>query len=360
MVNIKNFDNIRIVALISVLLVHTVLYNVGMSKFSIELSELSFHKNYSQLLLWSLYVNVFKSGTILFFIMSGFLFEMQFVKFNSFSVFIKKKAKSLLRPYLILFVIPTFIIIWIIEPNFGVQESYNLYLIFIKTIEGIFLTNYWFVPALFVTLLINFFIKTKYVLKSLILFIPIWMLTYANLYFKFVLTTAHTVWFIGFFFIFTLGRLMYLYNDRIFNIKLLKNKKQLFLITIIFYVLSNIDSILILKYGHNADYLNTLRMGNILYSFSLFYLLNSLFNDFKFVIPIDVSFYFIYLIHPFVLKISDYFLAKNNILFFNYPSQFIYSILHFLIVITSCVLVQQLFFKLRYKSKPVSQYVLKK
>lgn len=185
------------------------------------------------------------------------------------------------------------------------------------------------------------------------------MLTYANLYFKFVLTTAHTVWFIGFFFIFTLGRLMYLYNDRIFNIKLLKNKKQLFLITIIFYVLSNIDSILILKYGHNADYLNTLRMGNVLYSFSLFYLLNSLFNDFKFVIPIDVSFYFIYLIHPFVLKISDYFLAKNNILFFNYPSQFIYSILHFLIVITSCVLVQQLFFKLRYKSNQYLNMCLK-
>jgi hypothetical protein len=359
MINIKNFDNIRFVALISVLLVHTCLYNVGMDNFRNELSELSFFQNYNQLLLFGLYVNLFKSGTILFFIISGFLFQIQFIKFDSFFVFIKKKSKSLLRPYLILFVIPTFILIWIVEPHYGIKEGYDLYKLCVKTIESIFLTNYWFVPALFVTLVINFFIKTKYVLKSLILFISIWIVAYVNLYFKFVLT-SHTVWFVGFFFVFTLGRLMYLYNERIFNLELLKNKKKLFLITIVFYVISNIEGLLILKYGHNFDYVNTLRVGNILYSFSLFYLLNSLFNDFKVVIPVEVSFYFIYLVHPFVLRISDYVLSKNAILIFDYPSQFIYSILHFSIILTCCVLIQQLFFKLQYESKPIFEHILKK
>lgn len=359
MINSKNFDNIRSVALVFILLIHTVLNNFGIADFTNEITEKSLQVNSNQILMGALYSNLFKPGTVLFFIISGFLFEIQYAKFNSFSVFIKRKAKSLLRPYLILFLIPNFIFIWFIEPNFGVQESYDLlYLIFVKPIKSIFLTNYWFVPALFVTLLINFFIKPKYVLKSLILFIAIWILAYVNLYFKFVLT-AHTVWFTGFFFIFTLGRLIYAYNDKIANFKLI-NKNNLIFAVVLFYIISNIESMIILNYGYNVDCVNTLRIGNILYSFSLFFLLNTLLNEVDFILPIDISFYFVYLIHPFVLKATIFLMLKNNLTVFGYPMQYFYNIIHFLIVITTCVAIQQIFFKLRFKPKYLSEYVFKK
>lgn len=359
MINSKNFDNIRSIALVFILLLHTPLNNIGIAGFTNEMTERSLHVNFNQILMGSLYSNLFKPGTVLFFIISGFLFEMQCVKFTNFRVFIKKKTKSLLRPYLIIFVIPTFIMIGFIEPNLGiVKEKMDIGVLFIRVMKEMFLGNYWFVLALFVTLIINYFIKTKNIFKSLVLFGFIWLMFYVNLCCQFVMT-SHTVWFIGFFFIFTLGRLMFVYNDKIANLKFI-NKNNLILAVIVFYIISNIESMLVLMYGYNVDCINTLRIGNILYSFSLFYLLNILFSEAKFTLPINVSFYFIYLVHPFVLKSTTFLMFKNNLTVFEYPTQYFYNIIHFLIVITTCVAIQQIFFKLRFKSKYLSEYVFKK
>ena len=359
MINSKNFDNIRSVALVLILLLHTALNNIGIIDFTNEITEKSLQVNSSQILMGAFYSNLFKPGTILFFIISGFLFEMQCEKFTNFRVFIKKKTKSLLRPYLIIFVIPIFIIIGFIEPNLGIiKERIDIFILVKKAMDLILFGIYWFVPALFVTLIINYFIKTKNLFKALALFGFIWVFFYINLYCQFVMT-SHTVWFIGFFFIFTLGRLMYVYNDKIANLKFI-NRNNLIFAIILFYIISNIESVLVLMYGYNIDCINTLRVGNILYSFSLFYLLNILFNRVKFTLPIDVSFYFIYLVHPFILKSTTFLMLKNNLTVFEYPIQYFYNIIHFLIVITTCVAIQQIFFKLRFKSKYLSEYVFKK
>ncbi|MBF4492135.1 acyltransferase family protein [Flavobacterium sp. MR2016-29] len=358
MINSKNFDNIRTVALVFILLIHTSLSNIGLVDFTLKMTDNSFHENFNQLVMHALYNNLFKPGTILFFIISGFLFEMQFSKFNNFSTFIKKKAKSLLFPYLIIFVIPTIIITGLVEPNIGMKENLTISIFAVRIFKNIFLTNYWFVPALFVTLIINYFIKTKYLFKSLIIFIPIWIIAYLNIYLKFAIT-SHTVWFIGFFFIFTLGRLMYIYNEKISNLSIVNNYKKLILLSVVSYIISNLESIFIMTYG-NYDFVNTLKIGNILYSFSLFYLLNTLLNKTNFIIPIDISFYFIYLIHPFVLRMTWVILFKNNSIIFEYPSQYLYNIVHFLIVLITSFAIQQIFFKLSFKSKTMSGYVFKK
>ncbi|WP_035668540.1 acyltransferase family protein [Flavobacterium sp. 83] len=358
MINIKNFENIRLIAILSILVTHTALLNLGIAKNLVNITEKSTEIYYYQLLTHTLYINIFKAGTIIFFIISGFLFEMQVVKFKEFTVFVRKKSKSLLHPYFIIFMIPTLIFVGIIEPNFGIKENLSFYLFAIKSIENIFLTNYWFVPALFITLIINYFIKTKYLIKSLIVFVSVWLISYINLYLKFTIT-SHTVWFCGFFFIFTLGRLMNVYNNQIANVNLFRSKNKLLLITFICYIVSNLESMIILVYGHNIDNLSTLRIGNIAYSFFLFYLLNVIFNKIKFVLPIEISFYFIYLIHPFVLRITNFILYKNNLIVFDYPFQLLYDIIHFLIVLIFCVAIQQIFFKLKFKSKFISEYVFK-
>jgi fucose 4-O-acetylase-like acetyltransferase len=359
MINSKNFDNIRSVALISVLLLHTVLNNIGVVDFSNVMTEKSLQANFCQILMGVLYSNLFKPGTILFFIISGFLFEKKVLKFTDFSVFVKKKAKSLLRPYLIIFIIPTFIVIGLVDSDLGMTiEKIDIFILLKKAMNQIVFGIYWFVPALFITLIVNYFIKTKDLFRSFILFGLIWLAAYINLYLQLV-TTYHTVWFIGFFFIFTLGRLMYVYDDKMANLEFISTTNLIYA-SILFYIISNIESMLILKYGYNIDCINTLRIGNVLYSFSLFYLLNILFNKVNFTIPIDISFYFIYLVHPFVLNSTDSLMSKNNLNVFEYPTQYFYNSIHFLIVIGTCVAIQQMFFKLRFKSKYLSEYVFKK
>lgn len=359
MIDSKNFNNIRTIALLCVLALHSTLANRGFLDFYNETTIKIFNENFLELLMGAIYSNIFKAGTILFFIISGFLFEKQYLKFNDFLIFIKKKNKSLLRPYLIIFVIPTVLLIGVIEPNVGVKEDLDISTFLIRTIESIFLTNYWFVPALFVTLIVNYFIESKNLFKSLYFFVLIWFISYLNIYLKFAISN-HTVWFIAFFFVFTLGRIMCVYNEKISRWGIIRDRKKLIFLVILFYIISNIESVFIMRFGCNPDFINTLRIGNMFYSFFLFYLLNDIFNKVEFELPIDVSFYFVYLIHPFVLKFTTKLLADNNLSVFEYPAQYFYNIIHFIIVLTICVVIQQFFFKLSFKSKTLSEYVFKK
>ncbi|SHG08074.1 acyltransferase family protein [Flavobacterium johnsoniae] len=359
MINTNNFNNIRIIALLCILAIHTNLINRGFLNYQNETTIAMFNQNFWEMLMGVLYCNIFKAGTILFFIISGFLFEKQYLSFNNFSAFLKKKTKSLLRPYFIIYIIPTILLTGIIEPNVGVKENIDFSTFFIRTIENIFFSNYWFIPALFVTLIVSYFIDSKNLFKALYLFILIWFVFYLNIYLKFTIS-LHTVWFIAFFFVFTLGRIMYVYNEKISNWKIIRDPKKIICLVILFYIISNIESIIILRFAYNLDSVNTLRIGNVLYSFCLFCLLNNIFDKWKFTLPIDVSFYFIYLIHPFVLRITSILLVKNNLTVFEYPYQYLFNIIHFLIVLTICVGFQQVFFKLGFKSIKLSRYVFKK
>lgn len=357
MISSKNFNNIRFIAVFFILALHSIFPNIEL----IRLGQIPSFKeiDYFQLINLALYANIFKAGTIIFFIISGFLFEMQIDKINKFNAFLKKKTNSLLFPYFIIFFIPTMFLVGFIEPYIGVKEDLSIYLFIKNSFTSIFLTNYWFVPALFITLMINYFIKTKDILKSLIVFVPIWLFTYINIYLKFT-NSSHTVWFIGFLFIFSIGRLMFIHNNQIAEMNVLRNKKTLILLVIISYIISNIESIFIVIYGQNLDYLNTLRIGNIAYSFFLFYLLNYIFSNRKITLPFDLSFYFIYLIHPFVLRVAHFLLSKYDLINFEYPSQVFYNIAYLIYTITICIVLHNLFFKLRIKSFLISDYVFNK
>jgi hypothetical protein len=187
---------------------------------------------------------------------------------------------------------------------------------------------------------------------------PIWGLSYLNIYLKFTYS-YHTVWFVGFFVIFALGRLIFIYNDRIAKLSLFSSTNKVLLLTFSCYLVSNIESIIILVYGHNINYINTLRLGNIAYSLSAFYLLNMILVKNKISLPFELSFYFIYLIHPFVLRISS-FPFKNHLIEFKYPSQLIFNLVYLSIIFSLCIVVHDIFFNLRVKNIPVSLYIFNK
>lgn len=361
MINNKNFDNIRLFAVLSILALHTNLPNIELVRLSFNDANFNTALDIRQLLANALYNNIFKAGTILFFIISGFLFEMQTKKTIdiTFISFLKKKTKSLLLPYFVIFFLPMLFIEVFVEPNFGVKEILSFKLLITKILIEIFLNNYWFVPALFITLMINHFIKTKQLFKSLLFFTPIWILAYLNIFFKFTLS-SHTVWFVGFFVIFTIGRIFFLYKERIAELSVFKNTNNILALTFVAYAISNIESMIIIRYGHNTDYLNTLRIGNIVYSILIFFLLNSFLNKKRIVLPFELSFYFIYLVHPFVLKVTNYLLTSNDIRNSAFPDQFLFNLLHFTIMLLFCFVIHNIFFKLGYKNRKLSEYVFNK
>src|ERR1035437_2854000 len=357
MINLKNFNDIRLVAFFCVIGLHSILSNIEFTRLIEHPAIFESVMSNKQFIMNAFYGNFFKSGTILFFIISGFLFQMQYQRIDSFLPFIKNKIKSLLKPYLIIFVLPT-ILILLIQPYVG-EEKFDLtfFIFFKEFVKEIALSNYWFVPALFITLVINHFIKAEYVIKSLFIFIPIWLTSYLNIYLKLTLT-SHTVWFVGFFFVFTIGRIICMKEVQISKLKIFNNKYNILLLMIFFYRISSLESMIILNYAHNVDYLNTLRIGNILFSVSFFYLLNIIFNKKNIKLPFEICTYFIYLVHPFVLRITGFFLFYYKFAF-NYPSQILFNLIHLVVVLALCILLHNIFFNLKFKKKYIAEYVFK-
>ena len=356
MINAKNFNDIRLIGFLCIIAVHTQLPNLELVKFINHPAMFESAINYNQIFMIALYGNFFKA-VLIFFIISGYLFQMQYQRIDSFVPFIKRKIKSLLKPYLIIFMLPT-ILILLIQPYVGKEKFDLTFLIFFKQfVLGVFLTNYWFVPALFITIIINYFVKTEFVIKSLFIFIPIWLVAYLNIYLKLTMS-YHTVWFVGFFLVFTIGRIICIKEVQISNFKIFNKNYKILLLTIFLYLISNIESMIIFKYAQNLDYLNNLRIGNILFSISFFYLLNNLFNKWHIKLPFEISTYFIYLVHPFVLRVTSFFIYNNNFTF-EYPSQIIFNLIQLVVVLAVSILIHNIFFNLKLKNKYLAEYVFK-
>jgi hypothetical protein len=359
MINSKNFDNIRVIAILMILFLHTFLNNFILDKYgSTPINNIQSY-DYLQIFCSATYLNLYKAGTILFFIISGFLFQMQCHKFSDFSFFIRKKAHSLLWPYLIFFVLPILFLYTCVMPYIGYHEQNSFYSVFMILVHEILFSNYWFVPALFVTLVLNFFVKSKNLIFYLSLFILIWLIAVINIYVKFVDTTTHTMWFIGFFFVFAIGRLIFLHNEKLSKLNFLKNKSILIIFCFVFYVLSNMESMAIFAYSKNLDFANTLRFTNICYSFGLFFLFNAILDDKNWSFLKKYNIYFIYLIHPFVLRVTGFLLVRSGHTVFGFPVQFVYNLLHFLIVLFFCLFIHKLFFSLRWNNRYLYSYFFK-
>jgi fucose 4-O-acetylase-like acetyltransferase len=357
MINSRNFNNIRTVAMVFIIALHSTLLNFKVSDVITDLDQTNFNINFWQALSQAFYKDFFKSGTILFFIVSGFLFEMQINKLKVFNTFFFKKFKNLIVPYFFLFFIPTLIIVILIFKG-EVASNQTVKFFFSRLIIEVFFGNYWFIPALFVTLMINYFINSKNLIKSFYYFLPFWILAYLNIYYR-VTTTEHNVWFVAFFIMFTLGRIIYFKKDEILKISFLNNLKLMTILTFCFYLLSVMESMILLIYADNKDFTNTLRIFNVAYSFSFFMLLNKYFSVRELNLSKGLSLYFIYLIHPFVIRFTRLLIKKFHITF-EYPSQFLFNILHFLLVFAVCVWIHKIFFKIKINGWSPSKYLFEK
>ena len=352
MIDSKGFGNIRVIAIMLIILLHAALPNVGFQKL-VDGKEVLSGFDLIQVCYHSLYLNLF-TGNILFFTISGFLFQMQLASFTNFTNFLIRKFKSLLIPFLVFGLgVSAFLIIFV-YPNFGqVKDVVTITYFFESLWVLIFDSILWFIPSLFIILVLNYFFKTRLLLLTVLSFV-LWLLLYINCYLNVVKLDLFGNG-VGYVFIFVIGRLFFLYNEKLASIQFLYSKKKLFFSMIVFYMLLNLESLVL--YQIKGDFLNSLRIANVLYSYTVFFLLNRIFIENKWVLLKGYTVYFIYLMHIYCLGVTGLFFQRFG--FFTYPTQLIFNLLNFIFVFGMCLIIHKIFFSIKINSRFIASYIFK-
>lgn len=221
----------------------------------------------------------FKFGTIIFFILAGFLIGD---KFNTYSTkeYLKRRLDNTVKPWLF-WVVTLFILnyIDIVVRNVkgGNSPFFNSKLADLVTDFGniIFNTSFWFIPNFLICIaILLLFRKYLYSIGFGICLLCLSLFYSVNLYFD-IIPTSHTTALLGFIFYLWLGVQINKYYEK-FKLIIQKTPVSLFaLLTIITFMLSSLESYYLLA-KLPADPFNTLRTTNIIYSLVCFALLYKL------------------------------------------------------------------------------------
>ncbi|WP_256011575.1 acyltransferase [Desertivirga xinjiangensis] len=292
--------NLRVIAIMAIILNH--------SQLGIEADT-----HYS--LTYLIYGQFSKFGSLLFMIISGFLFEKTISKYTTEQL-LYRKTTTILFPSL-LFILPWIILNIGVLPFIGEQTAVisksfiytELYNIFFRSI-------YWFPINLFLILMINSFIRGRRSLSLLL--IPAVLITIfysVNIYYHWV-PRRHNSAILAFFTFFFAGRLLHIYYPQVKNI--IKNaSRNLFLkllfcgLSITFFVCAVFESYYIQENVQGTDPNNILRMSNILYTIVFLTFLYGIRNRVDFTKYFaDKTVFLIYLIHPYYLYVGKFLSGK--------------------------------------------------
>ena len=214
-----------------------------------------------------------KFGTIVFFILAGFLIGDKFHQYTT-KEYLKRRVHSTLRPWFFWFSI----FLALIYINQGIicfkngdprgfysPVTYFFHQLFYIITE----TSFWFIINFIFCIAVLLFFR-KYMYKIWLgVFFGLLSLFYAvNLYFEWI-PTGHTTALFGFIFYLWLGVILHKYFE---SFKSWINRRtffSLFSLVIITYVLSCAETLLLMRAG-SFDSLNTLRITNIIFSFASF------------------------------------------------------------------------------------------
>lgn len=324
MLTTKNINSIRFIAMFGVLFIHSA---GSYLKFFVS-KENTFG-------VFSFLISIMKFSTIVFFLISGYLFELNKNKYVDFKTFLIGKYSNLLKPYLTIFLIPICLFFFFSHPDFHEATFKTVINWYVKTIfDQIFLTNYWFIPVLVLYFMVNFFVPYRALKILFPISIAITLFYSINLYFNFV-RTEHTLSFLGFLSFFFLGRLQAYkkYKPVKFYCKII--------LAFLFLFLSLAETNVLHYYFHSQDAANTLKISNILFSISIVVLLKDMRQFPAKILKIDT--YFIYLIHMHVLRITSLLLILLN---FQLQSWSVYFVL-IISFILLCLVVETIITRIR-------------
>ncbi|MCJ8208427.1 acyltransferase [Mucilaginibacter sp. RS28] len=259
----KNYafiDHIRCLAMMSIVAEHT-------------LGSYHFPEGSARYWIYILIVQFAKFGTVIFFLLAGFLISEKFTDYTP-GEYLKRRFASTFGPWLFWSVI--FIVCYIV--NLHVKERmyhdgrFNLANILKEAKETYLYTNYWFIINFMVSIsLLLIFKKYLYSYKFGAVLLLFTLIYCVNIHFEWF-DPSHTTAILGFVFFLWLGaqlRKHWLIVE--YRVKLLPFP-LLILLVVITFALSVMETRQLFN-THSVDPYNTLRFTNVLYSLSGFTLL---------------------------------------------------------------------------------------
>lgn len=265
----KNFDfvdTIRCISMIGIVFEHSEVFGVA--------NYASFYTSFAQ----AAGIQFFKFATVAFFLIAGFLINHKFVEYTPLQ-YLKNRFKSTIGPWA--FWVNVFVILNVVGIIFVAFFKYNRdgklpspFLNFIgqEYYNVIFTTSFWFIPNFLICIAILLLFKRYIYSVWFGLILGITSLFYSvNLYHGWIKTQHPTALF-GFVFFLWLGAYMNRHIDVVFNFIKKTSYTWMIGLTTVLFILASLE-IVHLKSIFSQDPYNTLRVTNIAYALSFFFLL---------------------------------------------------------------------------------------
>jgi hypothetical protein len=327
MIPLENIKAIRFIAMIGILLIHT----SGALSLHLFDAQQNFIGTKGDFLFYSFFVDLAKISTIIFFIISGYLYQINEKKYL-FKKFVLNKYKKLLIPYFKIFVLPIILFLLFIRPFFGLPDPLTLHSFLVDLFKEIFFSNYWFVPTLFIYFILNYFIPFRYVKYLLPVAIVITLFYSLNIYYSKVITYNATNA-LGFLSFFLLGRVFTQTNFTIPK----RYRSAAIALVILAFSLCLLESWILSYSFFQVDAWNTLRFGNVVLALIMLVVFKDVIRVPSSLLKIDT--YFLYLFHPHLLRLLLVLETKGLI---NVTNK-VYFILYLACFLMICLLTQVIY-----------------
>ncbi|CAM4243508.1 acyltransferase family protein [Pseudoalteromonas ostreae] len=296
---------------------------------------------------WEVFIRNFLSGgTILFVFISGFLFEVVFLKKFNFSKFYISRVSRLIWPYIFLSLLPIFLYMYVSNP---ISEGYFLpkaedaiskFIVpFLKyEVTGRFMTAYWYIPfALFLFLLsplVVFVLKKNLKFKVIVILALSCLSIFAH---RPVDNINHIHSVVFFFPVYLIGALASQYRESLIDL-FQGNKLWLFFLLSIMFTLIQTYSGSVGSY-HKAFFeltgIDYMYLQKVFLSFFFFLLLEKHSKETLFFNYLAETSFAVFFIHPYLI-----FIYRN--LKFPFPETTLFQWLYFIALSLTFILISML------------------
>jgi hypothetical protein len=270
-INYTFVDSLRFIAIITIVIEHSYLYPTA-----------TYFDTLGEQWIQTLTMQLFKFGTIIFYILAGFLIGDKIRTTTSLD-YLKRRFHSTFKPWLfwlLVFLLLIYVNFFVIYFKQGHVDAFDrpVFTFFDKIRFIITETSFWFILNFLGSIsILLIFRRYLYNYKLGIFLLGCSLFYSVNLYFGWIIST-HTTAIAGFVFYLWLGVQLHKYFD-IFQ-RWIKKQKTIILVllTTVTFIFACYESIYLLNLGIKADPYNTLKFTNILYSLAVFLLLYKIGN----------------------------------------------------------------------------------
>ncbi len=262
-VNYEFIDNIRFIAIIAIVAEHSYFWPTNL-----------YFKPLHEQLIQIFSMQLPKFGTIIFFLLAGFLIGDKINTYQPFE-YLKRRFDNTCKPWLFwvfIYLVLEYINSVVVYFRFGSADAFKQPLLYFSNeINYIaFETSFWFIINFIICIAVLMVFRKYLYSFKFGLILALFSLFYAvNIYFNWI-PSRHTMAFLGFVFYLWLGVQMHKYYNGF--LKWINEKSFILLAALVVFTfcLAYAESLYLMNFVPKVDPYNTLRFTNILYSLAAF------------------------------------------------------------------------------------------